>query len=366
MASKTQMTINYTDVDVSCLSFTKIEENTRSKGQKISYPRYDHPNTGADSPLFIQFPWIHLNQGGIPRLGEYYTDDSQRSFIKIPLDQSIPEIKEFSKLLQDMDKKLDSQEFKNLMFESKASKYQYQPIYRLPQEEEEDVKKDPNKKDYGPKHPYMKLKIDTTYPDNKVKSKVFTSIQDESGKRIRTKVDNIVTIDDISSHICFLSKIRPVGRPVKLWAQPANKKDPSYGITFKMIKTEVEPPVKSNSKVKEYLESDEFLDSDNESEPIKVIKSTLSKQTTTIKDDSDEESDSEENHKPVTRSVSRPVESEDESDNESDEREPQTVFTKSKNVSAQEIESGDSDEDEVKPVKKLQTKPVTRTKSKAK
>ena len=365
MASRTQMTINYSDVDVSCLSFTKIEENTRSKGQKISYPRYDHPNTGADSPLFIQFPWIHLNQGGIPRLGEYYTDDSQRSFIKIPLDQSIPEVHEFSKLLQDIDKKLDSQEFKNLMFDSKASKYQYQPIYRIPQEEDEDVKKDPNKKDYGPKHPYMKLKIDTTYPDNKVKSKVFTSSQDESGKRIRTKVDNIVTIDDISSHICFLSKIRPVGRPVKLWAQPANKKDPSYGITFKMIKTEVEPPVKSNSKVKEYLESDEFLDSDNESEPIKVVKSTPTKQT--VKDESDEESDSEVISKPLTRSVSRPVESDGDSDNESDDGEPQTVLTKSKHVSVQQVDSGESsDEEEVKPVKKTQSKTVSRTKSRAK
>jgi hypothetical protein len=137
-----------------------------------------------------------------------------------------------------------------------------------------------------------------------------------------------------------------------------------------MIKTEVEPPVKSNSKVKEYLESDEFLDSDNESEPIKVVKSTPIKQT--VKDESDEESDSEVISKPLTRSVSRPVESEgdsdnesdDDSDNESDDGEPQTVLTKSKHVSVQQVDSGESsDEEEVKPVKKTQSKTVSRKKS---
>lgn len=357
MTSNTQMTINYTDVDVSRLSFTNIEENSRSKGQKVAYPRFDHPTTGPDSPLFIQLPWIYLNQGGIPRIGEYFTDDSQRSFIKLPLDQSIPEIQEFSKLLQDLDKKMESAEFKKQMFDSKASKYQYQPIYRLPQEEDEDVKKDPNKKDYGPKHPYMKLKIDTTYPDNKVKSKVFKSIQDENGKRIRTKIDGIVTIDDISSHLCFLSKIRPVARPVKLWAQPANKKDPSYGITFKMIKTEVEPPVKSNSKVKEYLESDEFLDSDNEAENIKVV--TFSQPTKqTKKDNSDEESDEE----VITRTVTK-NNSEESDDDESDDEKPQTVF---KTQSSTHVQSDDSSDEEVKPAKRTVSKQTTRTKSKSK
>jgi len=191
----------------------------------------------------------------------------------------------------------------------------------------------------------MKLKIDTTYPDNKVKSIVFTSIPGANGKRTRTKVDGISSIDDIASHICFMSKIRPIGRPVKLWAQAPNKKDPTYGLTFKIAKTEVEPPNKTNSNVKQFLESDAFLDSDEESDTIETVapvKSTpvATKQTAPAtattkgkqvaqvdsesEQESEEESDEEEVAKPVTKSASKTpakkvAESEDE--NESDEEE---------------------------------------------
>ncbi len=346
MASKSakEMTTNYSDVDVTRLGFTDLEENTRSKGQKIAYPRYDHPSHGSDSPLFIQFPWVNLNSYGIPRLGEYYSDDSQRAFVKIPLDQSIPEVKQFSELLQAIDEKLGSDEFKEKMFGAKASKYEYQPIYRLPQEEDEDAKKDPNKKDYGPRHPYMKLKIDTTYPENKVKSIVFTSIPGANGKRTRTKVEGISTVDDIASHICFMSKIRPIGRPVKLWAQAPNKKDPTYGLTFKMAKVEVEPPSKSNSNVKQYLESDAFLDSDDESETIETVKAvTATKPATTAK-------------APVKQVAQ--VESDDESEQESEDESEEEVakpVTKGKAPVKQvaQVESDEeSDEEEVKPAKK--------------
>jgi len=345
MASKSakEMTTNYSDVDVTRLGFTDLEENTRSKGQKIAYPRYDHPSNGTDSPLFIQFPWVNLNSYGIPRLGEYYSDDSQRAFVKIPLDQSIPEIKQFSELLQAIDEKIGSDEFKEKMFGAKASKYEYQPIYRLPQEEDEDTKKDPNKKDYGPRHPYMKLKIDTTYPDNKVKSIVFTSVPGANGKRTRTKVDGISSIDDIASHICFMSKIRPIGRPVKLWAQAPNKKDPTYGLTFKMAKVEVEPPTKTNSNVKQYLESDAFLDSDDESETIETVKAVTTPSKTTKQVVQVAQVDSDE-------------ESEQESDDESDEEVAKPVAKTTSKVPVKQVAQVESDEEseeeEVKPAKK--------------
>jgi len=163
------------------------------------------------------------------------------------------------------------------------------------------LKKIKIKKDYGPKHPYIKLKIDTTFPDNKVKSIVFNSVM-KDGKRVRTKVDDIVTIDDLAKSLCFMSKIRPIGRPIKLWAQAANKKDPTYGLTFKMAKVEVEPPTKTKSNIKEYIESDVFLDSDNESDTEPMAKSTVfnmetpkatTKKVAEVDSDSDQESDDE-------------------------------------------------------------------------
>jgi len=325
-----EMTTNYTDVDISQLNFTDLEDNTRSKGQKISYIRYTSSDTGSEVPLFIQYPWIHLSSYGVPKIGEYYTDDSLRSFVKVPLDQSVSEVKQLSDMFRKLDEKLSSKEFKEKMFGTKASKYVYQPILRMPQEEDEDAKKE-TKKDNGPRHPYMKLKIDTTYPDTQVKSIVFTSVMDGK-RRVRTKVDGIKSIDDFSSHVCYLSRIRPIARPVKLWAQPANKKDPTYGLTFKIAKIEVEPPVKSNSNVKQYLESDAFLDSDEESDTVPTVAPSkqVAKQVTpqVVKEkqvaqvDSESESDSE-NDVPITRVASskpsiKNVESDDEDDSDED------------------------------------------------
>jgi hypothetical protein len=311
--SNKEMTTNYCDLNVSRLNFTDLEDNQRSKGQKIAYIRYTDKSNN-EIPLFIQFPWVYLSSGGIPRLGEFYADDSQRGFVKVPLDQSIPEIKKFSEMLQEIDEKTGSDEFKEKMFGAKASKYQLQPIFRLPQED--DGPKDPSKKDYGPKHPYMKLKIDTTYPDNKVKSIVFSSVLDSNGKRVRTKVNNIVSIDDIASQICFMCKFRAIGRPVKLWAQAANKKDPTYGLTFKMSKVEVEPPTKTKSNVKQYLESDEFIDSDNESETVDTPSIALTVKPEVAEVESDSDSDESDDSDEVVQTVAKHVE---ESDDDSDE-----------------------------------------------
>ncbi len=366
-----ELTTNYTDVNISQLNFTDLEENTRSKGQKISYIRYTSLETGSEIPLFIQFPWIHLSSYGVPKLGEFFTDDSQRAFVKVPLDQSIPEVKQLSDMLRKLDDKLVSDEFKEKMFGTKASKYEYQPIFRMPQEEDEDTKKD-TKKDYGPRHPYMKLKIDTTYPDNQIKSIVFNSIM-EGSKRVRTKVDNVKTIDDFASHVCWMSRIRPIVRPVKLWAQAPNKKDPTYGLTFKIAKTEVEPPAKNNSNVKQFMESDAFLDSDEESDTVHTVAPTkqVAKATPQVVKGKqvaqvDSESESEEDV-PLTRTVSSkaPVKKV-ESDSESEDDVPLSRTASSK-PSVKKVESDDEDEsdEDVKPKKgasKASAKTVTKSK----
>lgn len=339
-----EMTTNFTDVDISKLSFTNLEENDRSKGQKIAYPRYDHPQLGIDSPLFIQFPWISLFSYGVPKESEYYKDVFQRLFVKVPLDQSIPEIKIFSNFLKSIDAKLGSSEYKEQLFGAKGNKYEYQPIFRMPQEEEEDdVQKSKNKKkDYGPKHPYMKLKVDASYPDNKILSIVFTSILDNTNKRVRTKINNIETIDDFSSYVSYKSRIHPIARPVKLWAQSLSKKDPSYGLTFKLVKVEVEPSTNNISKVKDYGEVDGFLNSDSESdkEIIQKVRSSSANEKSTS---------SSANEKQI---VSPTLESESDSDNSDSDK------------LNSDAESDDSAE--IKPITKITAKAVPKSKSKSK
>jgi len=380
MASKSDMTTKFTEVDVSRLNFTVLEENKRSKGQNISYPRYTLPENGSEVPLFIQFPWVDLKSYGVPKIGEYYSDDSQRLFVKLPLDQSVPEIKQLSDMLRQIDEKIGSEEFRLKMFGQKASKYEYQPIFRLPQEEDQYTKND-TKKNYGPKHPYMKLKIDTTFPDNEIKTIIFNSVLKE-GKRVRTKVDGVKTIDDFASHVCWMSRIHPVVRPVKLWAQAPNKKDPTYGITFKIAKTEVEPPSKTSSNIKQFIESDDFLDSDEESDTVETVVLTNSpvpsaavKGNKVVQVAFEEESDSvDPTQTKSTDNVSSAtvkgklvaqVASDDESEEDEDDEEvtkPVTKSAASKTLAKKVIESDDdeeSDEEEVKPAKKSAAKSST-------
>lgn len=363
MANNSNMTLKINDVEVSQFNFTELDDNNqRSKGQRISYPRYTNPENGSEVPLFIQFPWIDMKSYGIPKLGEYYENDSDRSFVKVPLNQSDPEIKQLSEKFQELDKKFGSDEFKEKMFGAKgASKYEYQPIFRLPQDEEDTKKDSKTKKDYGPKQPYMKLKIDTEYGTNVVKTIVFSSVL-KNGKRERTKINDIKTIDDFASHVCWMSRIHPVVRPVKLWAQPTNKKNPTYGVVFKIAKTEVEPPVKMNSNLKQYLESNDFLDSD-EVETTSAAQPTQTAQVT--------QTASTAQPTQVTQTVQAvkvaQVASDDESDGESD-NEPMQVKTATTKAPVKKVIESDGDEsDEVKTVKKTTAKaPAKTTASKAK
>ncbi len=373
MATKSDMTTKFTDVNVDLLKFTELEDNQRSKGQKIAYPRYTNPDNGSEVPLFIQFPWINMDSYGVPRIGEYYSDDSQRAFVKLPLDQSVSEIKQLCDMLQKMDNVLGSDEFKKKMFGNKAPKYKYQPIFRIPQEDDEDTKKD-DKKDNGPKHPYMKLKIDTNFGDGQVKTIIFNSVL-KDGKRVRTKIDGVKTINDFASHVCWKSRIHPVARPVKLWAQAPNKPDPSYGLTFKIAKIEVEPPNKINLNVKQFLESDAFLDSDEESDTVSVStnnqsNATMSKKVAQVESDNEDDvptktTTSVQSGAIMGKKVAQ-VESDDESDdepnNESEEQvtKPPTKSSTSK-TPVKKVEESDAEEEsdeEVKPVKKSSAKAV--------
>ena len=346
MSQSNEITTLYSKINPVHIYSTDLEDNERSKGQKIAYPRYKD----SDKPLMVQCEWFELNSYGIPSRNEYFDDDAKRLFVKVPLDQNNPKVKEFSEWLQQLDEHLNSDSFKEKLFGNKKDKYQYQSCFRLPQEEDEDnKKKNANKKDYGPKQPYMKIKIDTTYPDNKIKSPIFKSVM-ENNVRVRTKVENVNTIDDLQYHLCFLSKFRPIIRPVKFWAQAPNKKDPMYGLTFKMIKAEFEPRVKNNSDIQAFMNSDIFLDEDVDennhvsSVPPPTPVKASNKNIVEVDSDDDSESDVE----PVKVNNKTKV---IDSDSEDDVVKPKQVMT---------VADSDSDED-IKPKKNVNKK-TTKTK----
>ena len=349
-----KVTLKYTNVDITKLSFTDLEESERSKGQKIAYPRYDHPKFGIKCPLCIQIPWIDLNSYGVPKLGDYYKEDSQRLFVKIPLDQSNPDCKSFSDFIRSIDLQLSSPDIaKKILGQKIAHKYKYQPIFRLPIEDEEDdddTNKSKKKKNYGPKHPYMKLKLDYGYPDLNIKSKVFISSKDPlTNEKIRTKVNDIESIDDFAKYVEWKSRIHPVAQIIKLWAQMPNKQDPTYGITFKLVQVELEPS-KEKSNI-DILDSDAFLDSDEdettniESKNSVINKSSSSNSTEKLSNSTDNASSS--NSKEKTKKATL-IESESESESEK--------------KSESEKESDSDGSSDIKPAKKA----VAKAKSKGK
>ncbi len=292
--STQQTTTKFQDFNVSDLTFTKFEENERSKAQNLAFPRYKETQR-----LMLQGPWIDMNAYGVPQLGEYYKTDKDRAFIKIPLDLSNPEVKEFYEKLESIDEMMNSKEFKTQQFGAKANKYKYAyPICRVPMEEEDE--EDEKKKKY-PRPPYMKVKLDATWPETKILTQVYTSVM-KDGKREREK-QTVESVDDFANVVRYLSKIRPIIQPVKAWCEKKGKMGKDYleyGMTFKLIKIEVEPHVGGGSNISQYLNNDAFIDSDDEEDKPKfqgkpaaktISPLPLVKQTKKESEDEEEEED---------------------------------------------------------------------------
>lgn len=284
--SKSALTTKFTDFKHDRLTFTKYEENERSKGQLIAYPRYNHPKLGDNQALFLQGPWMTIFTYGIPSLGEYYSDDSQRAFIKVPLNLEDPDVKIMVDEFKKVDDVLGSKEFMEENFGKKASKYKYQPIIR------ESVEDD----DGNVKPAYMKLKLDTSWPDGNVKTELYKS-ELVDGKRKRELV-SATTVTDVAKFLSYQTKFKPIFRPVKMWAHNTKMAKPEYGVVFKLLKVEFEPSVSSNNMSS--YEGDAFIDDEDDEdeeapaevdEPVTVFKSKEKKQEVVEDSDDDEDSD---------------------------------------------------------------------------
>ena len=117
MSSK-ELTVSYAKFETSRLTFTELQENDRSKGQLIAYPRFDHPSLGENQPLMLQMPWIKLDAYGIPREGEYYKSAYERAFVKTPmrLDDDNSEVCLFGDKLKEIDELYGSEDMKKKLF----------------------------------------------------------------------------------------------------------------------------------------------------------------------------------------------------------------------------------------------------------
>ena len=220
--------VKHNDYNIDNLTFNPLMSQKKKTGQTILLPAYD----GTRSPL-IQLPAIDLDMYGIPSECDLYKEDWQRMFLKLPLNQSIPETKTMTEeLLMKLDTKLSSDKFKETVFgDKKAMKYTYQPIVRTPVNDDGTPNPD--------KHPYVKIKLLTEYPTNVILTAVIEQTDDQS----RHHKTDTSTIDDFSKYFYLQSNLRCMIAPVKLWIHQNNTTEATYGLTFKLIKVLVKLPL---------------------------------------------------------------------------------------------------------------------------
>jgi hypothetical protein len=327
MYSTTNEITNYSNFNPELLKFTKLEENDRSNGQLVGYVNYGENS----SPLLLQLPWIKLFTYGIPTLGQYYKTDDDRSHLRLPLDPSIPEVADLINVFKGIDNLLSNPERMEQMLGKKSKKYRLATCFKEGQEQLIDEDDPKPKKQTAPRPPYVKLKLDLQWPSKEIKTVVYESVLDTAtNKRTRTKVENIKSIDDFASIVRFLSTVRCIIRPVKVWAHSITKKDPEFGITFKLVKIEVENANKANKTLyKSLYESDNFIDSDTEEDLPKV---NITQPSKLLENNSDSDSSEEVITKPTNTIIE--VDSSDDSDEEIKVAPPVVTKTKKPVASA--------------------------------
>jgi hypothetical protein len=267
----------------------------------------------------MQTPQIHICQYGIPTIGEFCKDDSNREYIKIPLDPNNKESMIFKQQLEAIDKWAEEDNKANIVGKN-AKSYQYIKIVRKAfvneNDDDEEEKKPKGKYPVQEKMDYIKVKFDMVWETKDIKTKIFRKLSDEEAKEKGSKRElvEVNTVTDIANVIRFGSKVRMVVMLNKLWA--SNSKDSSgmykYGITMKALQIEVEPPA---NRVGQNVENIAFIESDEEeattsqekepaakntkAEPVKKIAADLDDESN---EDDDEEDDSDDK-KPMTNKL---------------------------------------------------------------
>lgn len=242
-AKQANVAIHYSQIDVTNFEFTTPEENQRSKNQLIGWVRY-----GKGGQLLIKSDFCHLSSGGVPRESEYHPTDDKRRHMRVPENETSKGL--FDKL-REIDAILGSDSMKDKFFGKKAGKYTYVPIVREPVVDE----------DEEAKPCYMKLVFCTSYPDGNITTNIFWNKEDGNPP----EKQDVQTPDDAMKAVPYLSTNRYVISPVKIWAQPSKMKDPTYGITFKIVQIETKHQSSGGGGLGQYLGSNTFItDSDEQ------------------------------------------------------------------------------------------------------
>lgn len=232
--------VKMADYDVKEFEFIPFPENFKKNTlQNLLLPTYK-----GEKPPVISLPWVVLDAYGIPSKSDFFKTDTQRHFIKMPLNNC----KELTTWLSEIDNKFSKATKRKELLGAK-SKHVYQSLVKTPVPNEDETVK---------KSQYVKFKIASNYPSNNVVTSVTVS---KNGEILEPVIE---TIDDVLKHVPFKSTVKLFISPSKLWSINNNDSS-SYGITFKVVKILCKSPkIKVNNSISN-IES-YFDDLDCESE----------------------------------------------------------------------------------------------------
>ena len=107
------------DYDIEQLTFNPLLSNKKKSAQTILLPSYN----GSRSPM-IQLPPIDLDMYGIPSKCDFYKEDWQRMFLKLPLNRKNPEVLDLTvNFLMKLDVKISSMNLRTLVSVVRVKSY---------------------------------------------------------------------------------------------------------------------------------------------------------------------------------------------------------------------------------------------------
>ena len=230
------------NTDVNLFQVGCLEDSSSVSSQRVAWINY----ATDSSKLNIQTPTFLTEIYGIPRAGPCYQNDKQRAFYKLPFcharalytDQvDYLEVEKFYNKMLEMDQYFGSEEMKLQLFGDKlSSKYEYQPIVRHPEAEEDVVEETWSIKKSPYRPPYAKIKLGLS--NNDEETPLFRLAEK---KEDGTKEEiHLNSFGEVTKHMRYLTKHRMILEVQKVYAmKTASGGDKrKYGVSVKLVAVE--------------------------------------------------------------------------------------------------------------------------------
>jgi hypothetical protein len=261
--------------DITKFSFTEVDMGDKPKGpnkavnksQYTAYPRYNYGTKAApnEQQFYFKTKPIKFVQGGIPKAPtEFIKTDKQRDFFRVPEDKSQPGCVELFKMFEAIDAFFMNPKNKAKLFTNDKLKkfeklYEYMPIVRTPQ---------PNENDEEGKERlrYAKIKLATDYESGDLTTFVFSRTNG-----IPEMVKGLKTITDLTNHFAWNCTGQFIINANKIWLNKSGdaKGKRNFGVAFKCPQLEIleKPAGGQKANFQKYAFGDNLTSTDGGAKP---------------------------------------------------------------------------------------------------